>query len=441
MTTTRHMAVLVAMALFGLAAQAQERPQTRLSVTSDPEGAVVLVDGAERGATPLVLYGLPTGCHRIRCRMNGYVDTDSFVVLHEGSRIDRHETLEAETGLLLLKTDPEGCNIRVDGISIGETPMFISNLTTKDVHKIRLTKAGYQDHTISVRFNGREPLVRDEKLVLDSGVLDLVSDPIGAEVTVNGILRGRTPLSVEKIPKGTTTVKFRLEGFKEDVREVRMNAGDRQTLSVSLVGYPGTLHLISVPPGAMFYVNGEARGQSPVSIPSLSPGDYEVRCAKEGYGELSRTVTIKNGAAAREEFRLSSVMGRIEVRTSPPGAEILLDGRKVGYSKASGGETEETSDIFPIENVMEGEHVLLVRKEGYQEVSRTVRIESKKTSRQHNVKLKKSFIPDVEVTTATEVIRGVFKSQNEATIVIERKPGMDYPIQRKYVRKIEYLTK
>lgn len=433
--------ILAAAAAAAALAPAQEKAQTRLGVTSQPEGATVFVDGADRGVTPLVLYGIPPGRHHVRCRLPGYAENDGFVVLREGSRVERNEILEPETGLLLLKTDPEGCNIRVDGISIGETPRFIANLTTKDVHKIRLSKAGYQDQSISVKFNGREPLVREEKLILDSGTLDIVSDPPGAEVTVNSIVRGRAPLSVDKIPKGTTTVKFRLDGFKEDVREVRINAGDRQTLSVSLVGYPGTLHLLSVPPGALFYLDGEARGPGPVSIPSLKPGEYEVRCEKEGYGAMTRTVTIRNGASAREEFRLDSVMGRIEVRTSPPGAEILLDAHRVGFSKASGGEAEETSDIFPIENVKEGEHVLLVRKNGYQEVSRTIRVESKKTLRQHHVVLKRAFIPDVEVTTATEVIRGVFKSQSETTIVIERKPGMDYPIPREFVRKIEYLTK
>ena len=432
---------VVALAFAAVLASAQERVRTRLDVTSEPEGATVVVDGVEKGVTPLVLHDLAPGNHHVRCRLQGYVDSDAFVSMREGSRIDRHETLEAETGLLLVKTEPEGCNIKVDGVSIGETPMFVANLTTKDVHKVRLSKAGYQDQTISVKFNGREPLVREERMILDSGALDIISDPAGAEVTVNGIVRGRTPLAVEKIPKGTATVKIRLDGFKEDVREVRMNAGDRQTLSVLLVGYPGTLHLISVPPGARFYLNGEARGQSPVSIPSLQPGEYEVRCEKEGFGSVTRTVEIKNGASAREEFRLSSVMGRVEVRTTPPGAEILLDGRKVGYSKASGGEAVEKSDIFPIEEVLEGEHVLLVRKDGYQEVSRTIRVESKKTSRQHNIILKRAFVPDIEVTTATEVIRGVFKSKNDEVIIIERTPGTDYPIPLRTVRKIESLAK
>ena len=125
---------VVALAFAAVAASAQERVRTRLDVTSEPEGATVVVDGVEKGVTPLVLHDLAPGNHHVRCRLQGYVDSDAFVSMREGSRIDRHETLEAETGLLLVKTEPEGCNIKVDGVSIGETPMFVANLTTKDVH-------------------------------------------------------------------------------------------------------------------------------------------------------------------------------------------------------------------------------------------------------------------------------------------------------------------
>lgn len=420
-------------------ALASGQGRARTSLTSEPSGATVLVDGVARGTTPLMLFDLAEGLHHFKFRLAGCADGDVFLTAQAGKSVDHNEVLEEEKGLLLLKTDPAGCNIKVDGVSMGETPRFIGNLSVREAHTIRLSKAGYQDQVISVRFNGRKPLVREEKLLLDSGVLDVMTDPPGAEVIVNGIGRGKAPVLVRDIPRGTVVVKFSLEGFREELREIRINAGDRQTLSVSLQGLPGTLHLLSDPPNASFYVNDEARGPAPLSIPGLKPGDYVVRCEKEGYASLTRTVTIRNGASVREEFKLSDVMGRIEVRSVPAGAEVFLDGRKVGVTKGASGLETDPSDVLSIEKVMAGEHQIAVRKEGYQEFARTVRVEPKQTAKNHRIVLKRAFVPNVEIETANGVFRGVFRSQNEETIVIETKPGTDYPIPRSFVRKVTFF--
>lgn len=431
-------ALLLGCLAVGLVAMAKGGAPSRVSLTSDPPGATVFADGENRGMTPLMLFDLEPGRHHFKFRLAGCADGDVFLTTHEGQVVDHNEVLEEERGLLLLKTDPPGCNIKVNGVSVGETPRFIGNLSVRDTHSVRLSKAGYQDQTISVKFNGREPLVREERMVLDSGVLDVVTDPAGAEVTVNGIGRGKTPVLVRDIPKGTIAVKLVLDGYREETREIRMNAGEQQTLSVSLTGLPGTLHLLSDPTDASFYVNDEARGRAPLSIAGLKPGDYVVRCEREGYATLTRTITIRNGESTREEFKLSNVMGRIEVRSLPVGADVYLDGRKVGVTKGTGG-PDGLSDVFPIERVMEGEHQLVLRKDGFQEVSRTVVVESKQTSKQHRVIMKRAFIPNIEIETPNGVFRGVFRSQSESTIVIETKPGTDYPIPRSFVRKIKTL--
>ncbi len=430
--------VVLLLTLLCFAAFADAPRAARVSVTTRPTGATLSFDGATRGQTPLMLFDVTPGRHHLRFTLPGYREKDVFVTTDEGQVVDFAEDLEEETGLLLLKTDPAGCKIRIDGVSVGETPRFVGNLSVKDTHTILLSKAGYQDQKISVRFQGREVVVREEKMVLDSGVLELKSEPSGAAVVVNGIRRGVTPLAVSGIPKGTAVVKVALEGYKDETREIRMNAGEKESLFLSLVALPGTMHLLSQPGGASFYVNDEPRGAAPLTIANLKPGAYKVRCEKEGFGSVEKTITIENGGSVREEFVLSNVMGRIEVRTLPGGADVYLDGKKVGLTKVVG--EGEISSVFPIENVPEGDHQLVVRKAGYLDVSRTVRVQSKKTAKHHRITLKRAFIPNVEVETFDGVMRGVFKSQDEQAIVIEIKPGTTYPIPRNIVKKVDFLT-
>lgn len=430
--------VVLLLTLLCFAAFADAPRAARVSVTTRPTGATLSFDGATRGQTPLMLFDVTPGRHHLRFTLPGYREKDVFVTTDEGQVVDFAEDLEEETGLLLLKTDPAGCKIRIDGVSVGETPRFVGNLSVKDTHTILLSKAGYQDQKISVRFQGREVVVREEKMVLDSGVLELKSEPSGAAVVVNGIRRGVTPLAVSGIPKGTAVVKIALEGYKDETREIRMNAGEKESLFLSLVALPGTMHLLSQPGGASFYVNDEPRGAAPITIANLKPGAYKVRCEKEGFGSIEKTITIENGGSVREEFVLSNVMGRIEVRTLPGGADVYLDGKKVGMTKVVG--EGEISSVFPIENVPEGDHQLVVRKAGYLDVSRTVNVKSKKTAKHHRITLKRAFIPNVEVETFDGVMRGVFKSQDEQAIVIEIKPGTTYPIPRNIVKKVDFLT-
>ena len=420
---------------------AQDRVQVRVSVTSQPAGATVIVDGKDRGTTPITLFDLPPGRHHIKYRLAGYGEADRFVdTTREGPFIEKNVVLKEEKGLLLLKTEPAGASIIIDGVTVGQTPLLVTHLAAKDVYNVRMRKAGYQDQLIQVRFEGRRPLVREETLVLASGTVNVLSDPAGAEVTLNGIVRGRTPVLVRDVPRGRAVVKFRLDGFDEEVRELAINAGDVQTLSVPLKGQPGTLRLSSVPEGARFYLNDEPRGRGPLAIPGLNPGEYVIRAEMEGYGTMTKNVTIENGVSASEEFRLSNVMGRLEVCTSPVGAQVWVDGRLVGMTKSKDAYAE-FSDILAVENLMEGEHTLVVKKEGYADLTRHPKIRNSQTSKHHRVRLARIFTPDIEIVTARGRYTGVLVANTPDSMVIEVKMGITQSFARDEIRKINFLNK
>lgn len=411
----------------------------RLEVESQPSGAEVIVDGEKLGQTPLVVNDFVAGEHHLRLRMAGYVDYDDYVSSSEGAEIRRNVTMEEELGLLLLKSEPAGCQIRINGVSYGVTPRFIDTLPTRKEHLIRLSKPGYRDQMISVRFSGREPKVCEEKLMRDSGLVRFVTEPAGAEITVNGIVRGVTPLEVGEIPQGIASVKLHLAGYTDEMRELRLNAGDEQTLSVMMKKLPGTLQLFAEPESALFYLDGEARGKGPLNITSLTPGTHTLRCEAEGYESLVREVVIVGGEVKREEFKLNSVMGRVELRTVPGGAEVLLDGKKVGVTKVASAEAGAPSELFTIDGVLAGEHTLGVRKSGYRDVSRLLDVSAKETVRVRPIALRTAFVPDIEVQTDTGTFKGVLKRRDGAVIVLEVNPGTEYTIPIKRDTRITLL--
>ena len=425
------------LALVAMAATAQESKSIRSDFTSQPEGASVLIDDTMRGVTPLTLYDLAPGKHHVRFEMTNYEGVDDFLFLREGGYFQKNAVLNPVKGLLLLTSEPEGCDISLDGLSLGKTPRLIASLDAKGVYRLLLQKPGYQSRNVEIKFNGRTPLVRNESLIIDSGVIEVTSEPSGAEVTVNGQPRGQTPLTVREVPKGRATVTLKRQGFDDATRELSVVAGESQTLFIKLNGLPGTMSLSSVPDGARFYVNDQPQGKGPISLSNLNPGQYTIRVEKDGFATASKTVSLENGGSIVEEFRLENVMGRIEVRTIPAGAQVLLDGNNLGATKSKGDATEP-SEVFSIDNVREGEHTLVLKHEGYADVTKHPVVENQKTQTV-NVRLKRIFTPDVEILTDSGTYRGVLISNTPAGVEVEVSLGIARTFQHSEIRKLNFL--
>ena len=135
---------------------------------------------------------------------------------------------------------------------------------------------------------------------------------------------------------------------------------------------------------------------------------------------------------------MSNVMGRLEVRTSPVGATVFLDGKRVGETRSK-DPSAEFSDILAIENVMEGEHTLVLKKEGSSDKTSHPKVQSEKTSKYHHQRLARIFTPDVEIVTARGSYQGVLTKQTGGRVEIETKPGITQSFARDEIRDIKFL--
>ena len=410
---------------------------TRLDVVSQPAGASVIIDGVERGIAPLTLFDLKPGRHHVKFRLAGFEDGDRFCELELNRPLQQSVVLEPVHGILLLKSEPSDCNITIDGVSVGQTPRLVTTLSVTDKHHVVLAKTGFRPSEFDVQFVGRKPVVRTEKLLLDAGVLEITTDPAGAEVMVNGVPRGKSPVTVHDVPKGSAVVKVSMDGFEPEVREVRVAPGDRLALPIPLKGLPGTLYLSSVPDSARFYVNDDFRGVGPLTLNNLKPGSYDVRAELEGYGTMYETVEVANGTAARKEFRLSNVMGRIEIVTIPVGVQITMDGRILGTTRSTDPNATK-SDPFAIENVLQGEHAITLKADGYTTVVKHPNVENSKTE-QMSVRLKRFFKPDVILYTSSGEVTGRLIRNGADYIELEISLGVNKSIPRANVRKLEFI--
>ncbi len=95
----------------------------------------------------------------------------------------------------------------------------------------------------------------------------------------------------------------------------------------------GTLIVQTNPSGASVDVDGQPRGMTPLSL-SLSPGRHTLKLANEG-NVRSMPITIVAGGQVSQLIELpraASLLGELQVRTDPAGAQVTVDGHAYGRS-------------------------------------------------------------------------------------------------------------
>ena len=426
------LAALAVLPLFS----ANEAP-SRLDVSVQPEGARVYVDGKLRGTAPCSVFDLEPGRHLVHVEAASCVSDDAFVKVGRGEFVQHTFSLAPEKGLVLVKTVPAGAEVKSSGVSLGRTPLLLTSLTSGRTHVLDLSLNGYQSKRIDVRPEGRTPIVREEVLPLDSGVVNCTSDPAGATVVVNGVERGVTPLEVTQVPKGLATFTLRLAGYREETRELRLVPGDRQSLSVQLKGLGARVKVVSTPEQAKVFIDNDYQGKTPAAF-AATAGEHELRLELPGYAPVVRKVELANGRETTETFSLESVLGRIEVATTPAGARIFVDGKAVGSTR-SGGDAALRSQILALESIPAGEHSVVARLSGYQDVSRTLTVKAKDTGRLF-LKLHRIFTPDTEIETIRGIHKGVLVEKDFAgNVTLETSPGVHQTFRQEDIRKVTTL--
>ena len=414
----------------------------RLDVTGQPEGAKVFVDGALcgtlHGESSCTVTPLEPGRHLLHVEAPFYRSFDEYVRLDESAQfVSKAVDLKPECGLLLVKTKPAGAAVTCRGSSLGITPLLVTTLPCGPAHTLELSLNGYQRKRVEVRMTDRTPRVCEEDMTLDSGLLYCTTEPAGAKVLVNGIERGVTPVEV-MVPRGGAVLTFRMEGYKDIEQSVGMSAGERRNLALRMDGRPARLTVVTEPDKAKVYVDGKFQGLSPATAESVAAGAHEIRVELSGHAPVTRTVQVANGGDTTETFKLESVLGRIEVVTTPPGAKISVDGKAVGSTRPQGDSA--VSQVLLVENVSAGEHAVLAHLDGYFDQSLKITVRAKET-KQLPFTLRRNFTADTEIETSHGSVRGVLVKEktNESEIVLEIRPGIEQAIRRETIRKITNL--
>jgi TonB family protein len=153
-------------------------------------------------------------------------------------------------------------------------------------------------------------MLRDQLPLGASAALEVASDPLGAEVTVDGVERGRSPLTLAGITAGPHIVGVRLAGYSSAELRVDLPAGRNPVpLRFALTPVAGLLQVRSEPSGATVEVDGRPAGLTPLEELSLPAGLHRVEVKREGYRAWSQDLEAKAGEVVPVLARLQAAGG------------------------------------------------------------------------------------------------------------------------------------
>lgn len=154
------------------------------------------------------------------------------------------------------------------------------------------------------------------------GVLRVETTPAGATVTVDGVVRGTSPVDVTGLALGPHEVKVEQKGFAPGVENVVLSAeAPSAKLSLPLLKTAppvGTMELTSNPPGAVIKIDGVPVGRTPLHSYRAKLGRHEVEMAIDGYEPWKREVTLREGRKERVDGFLRVIPKATPVPTPPP---------------------------------------------------------------------------------------------------------------------------
>jgi hypothetical protein len=260
---------------------------------------------------------------------------------------------------LVIKTDPPGAEVFLNGEPMGRTPLGpIPIRTDRARGLLRVELKGYE--TL------QEELEDDDRLLEYSlqrigYEIHVVTDPPRAEVILNGEPKGNSPLLLSIPGSGAQELVLRLEGYEDWKAQLDRDAAFPATIRMTPATFLAAVN--SDPKGAEVWLKGQNVGKTP--LPSLQisgSGAHEVVLKLNGYEDWKGSVA--KGSPLPRWIRLQPRLTRVEVQTNPPGAELLLNGKPAGTSPAT--------LAIPVV----GTHTLRATLDGYE--PRTVVVEPRK---------------------------------------------------------------
>ena len=207
------------------------------------------------------------------------------------------------------------------------------------------------------------------------GALLISTELPGVTVAIDNREYGRTNLRgeliVPRLEPGHYSIEVRKRGYQTLTQQVQIEPQKRTQINLQLVQpviAGSSLRIGGIPPGAEIRLDGQPLGTNTSGVEgsvqfSVVPGDHTIKIEKEGVVLREDTVFL----APRITTQFSVATAGLEITAGTPGANVAVDGTKVGELDSAGN--LKVANILGV-----GKHTVVISKSGYEALSELVSV-------------------------------------------------------------------
>jgi hypothetical protein len=248
-----------------------------ISVDSNPDGATAILDGGSSQITPCTFNNVVAGSHTIQVSLSGYQPYSTTASVSGGKSTYVFASLTPSapsTGSIYAVSTPQGASVYVDGVNYGPAPQIAAGLTP-GYHQVRLSLQGFQDWTGQVLVSAGTTTTVSQTLYAlptssptftpGTGTLQVSSSPSGAQLFLDNVYMGVTPITLTQVTAGSHTVLLKLSGYQDWQVTAQVAAGQTTPVTATLIpattaqptqgSLPGILALFALGAVALLFWN------------------------------------------------------------------------------------------------------------------------------------------------------------------------------------------
>jgi hypothetical protein len=356
-------------------------PYGTIYVESSPPGAIVSVNGENRGRAPVTIKGLYPGSYTISAEMSGYTKYTTTTSISGSEYSSVYCPLVRETtgtGLFVTST-PAQASVYLEGIYKGVTPLMLSD-TAAGSHILQVRLSGYDEwkSTVDVPSGGTRTVTAILSQINTNVIrgINVSSNPGGANVLLDGLKKGFAPVTLNNIAAGIHILEIDYPGYitwkstvdvpESGIKDISINLTPKSTSS------PGWITVFSRPDNASVTLDGSYVGRTlantSLNLDAIPEGEHTVALELPGYQPYSTQVKVSSKQVSAVNALLIPFYGAVSISSDPAGATIFLDNITLGMSPVTAG------------NISAGSHLVTIQREGYSDYSASILVTAGTTS-------------------------------------------------------------
>jgi len=162
----------------------------KLILKTEPSRARVYINGKASGISPFRTE-LQEGRHKVKVTLTGFAEAKASVDIIRDKTTTKTIKLMRLPGTFEFRSNPKGALVYINQRTYGRTPLTVADLQAGK-YKIRVERNGFDSISRDAYITAGRVNVVEFKMKRNTGGIDLIVNPPGVTVYVNGKKRGMT---------------------------------------------------------------------------------------------------------------------------------------------------------------------------------------------------------------------------------------------------------